>query len=110
MLHFSGWWPWKVLKTFKGASTQFYWPRIKQEIWVFVRHCLVCQQQKYQTLSPVGLLQPLPIPTQIWEDISMDFIVGLEISNKFDTILVVVDRLSKYTHFLCLSHPCQPKA
>lgn len=93
------------LKTFKRLSTQFYWPKMKQEIRVFVQQCLVCQQQKYQTLSPAGLLQPLPIPAQIWEDISMDFIVGLPISNRFDTILVVVDRLSKYAHFLCLSRP-----
>lgn len=49
-------------------------------------------------------MQPLPIPAQIWEDISLDFITHLPKSGEFDTILVVVDRLSKYSHLIPLSH------
>ncbi|PWA81057.1 hypothetical protein CTI12_AA191120 [Artemisia annua] len=97
------------LKTLKRLSAQYFWPKMKQDVRIFVQQCLICQQQKYETLSPAGLLQPLAIPTRIWEDISMDFIVGLPISNRVDTILVVVDRLSKYAHFLCLSHPFTAK-
>ncbi|KAJ0442677.1 putative nucleotidyltransferase, Ribonuclease H [Helianthus annuus] len=97
------------LKTLKRISAQYFWPKLKQDVRLFVQQCLICQQQKYETLAPAGLLQPLPIPTRIWEDISMDFIVGLPVSNRVDTILVVVDRLSKYAHFLCLSHPFTAK-
>ncbi|KAD6796308.1 hypothetical protein E3N88_07204 [Mikania micrantha] len=53
------------LKTFKRVSAQFYWPNLKRDIRLFVQQCLTCQQHKYETLSPAGLLQSLPIPTQI---------------------------------------------
>ncbi|GKC41850.1 ty3-gypsy retrotransposon protein, partial [Tanacetum coccineum] len=97
------------LKTYKRLSSRYYWPKMKQDVRNFAQECVLRQQQKYQTLSPAGLLQPLPIPNQIWEDISMYFIVGLPPSIRFDTILVVVDRLSKYAHFLTLSHPFTAK-
>ena len=52
-----------------------------------------------------GLLQPLPIPTWMWTEVSMDFIEGLLPSNGHIVIMVIVDRLKKYAHFVALRHP-----
>jgi len=70
-----------------------------------VAECLVCQQNKVETIKTPGLLQPLSIPSQRWEEVSMDFIIGLTKSEGKSVIMVVVDRLTKYAHFCALSHP-----
>ncbi|WVY96197.1 hypothetical protein V8G54_028348 [Vigna mungo] len=92
-------------RTFKRVAGVLYWEGMKRDIKEFVMQCAVCQCNKTETLAPAGLLQPLPIPTQVWSDISMDFIGGLPKVQGKDTILVVVDRLTKYAHFLELAHP-----
>jgi hypothetical protein len=93
------------LRTYKKISKLVYWEGMRKQIHDYVQACEVCQRNKYQTLSPGGLLQPLPIPTQIWSDISMDFIGGLLVVQGIDTIMVIVDRLTKYAHFLPVKHP-----
>ena len=93
------------LKTFKRVADQFYWIGMKGDIKRHVSECHICQTNKTNSLAPAGLLQPLPIPQNIWEDISMDFIEALPRSEGFDTIWVIVDRLSKYSHFVPLKHP-----
>lgn len=70
-----------------------------------VRECQVCQQCKFENVASPGLLKPLPVPERIWQDISTDFIEGLQRSEGKEVILVVVDRLSKQAHFIALAHP-----
>ncbi|GAU12466.1 hypothetical protein TSUD_229990, partial [Trifolium subterraneum] len=92
-------------KTYRRIAANVYWSGMKGTIQEFVRSCDICQRQKYMATAPGGLLQPLPIPEQVWDDISMDFITGLPKSRGYEAILVVVDRLSKYSHFIPLKHP-----
>jgi hypothetical protein len=98
-----------VLRTYKRLAQQFYWPSMARIVKEYVASCDVCQRVKSDTLSPAGLLQPLPVPCQVWDDITMDFIEGLPTSDGKNTIFVVVDRLSKSAHFLALAHPYTAK-
>lgn len=83
----------------------YYWAKMKQDVHKHVRNCEVCQKCKGENVSYPGLLQPLPIPEKIWQDISLDFIEGLPKSHQKSVILVVIDRLSKYAYFIGLAHP-----
>ena len=94
-----------IAVTVKRVSALFCWKTLRKDVRNYVRVCQICQRYKADLFALGGLLQPLPIPWAIWVDVSLDFIEGLSKSRGSDTILVVVDRLSKYAHFLALAHP-----
>ncbi|KAJ4778469.1 polyprotein [Rhynchospora pubera] len=94
-----------VEKTLHRLRSNFTFSDMKKFVQEFVAACSVCQRNKSVHLHPAGLLQPLPLPDKIWADISMDFIVGFPTVHGKSVILTVVDRLSKYSHFIALAHP-----
>lgn len=70
-----------------------------------MEECDICQQNKFEGTMPANVLQPIPIPHRILEDWTMDFIEGLPLAGGFNVIMVVVDRLSKYSYFIMLKPP-----
>lgn len=91
--------------TLNRLKLLFYWPNMQQEVKSFVQACPVCQKNKSENLPYPGLLNPLPIPDQAWTHVSMDFVEGLPKAQGKNVILVVVDRFTKYSHFIPLAHP-----
>jgi hypothetical protein len=85
----------------------FYWQNMRKDVDEYVRSCLICQQDKAVTKSPGGLLQPLPVPVRPWASVSMDFITGLPDVDGYTSIMVVVDRFSKYATFIACKAPCK---
>ncbi|KAI5681851.1 hypothetical protein M9H77_03079 [Catharanthus roseus] len=87
-------------RTLALLKITYYWPQMQDEVESYVRTCLICQQDKVEQQAPAGLLDPLPIPKRPWESVSMDFITSLPKSEGFGSIIVVVDRFSKYATFI----------
>jgi hypothetical protein len=94
-----------VNATYYKVKKLFFWKGLKQDVEQFVKQCEVCQHSKHEHNHPLGLLQPLPIPEGAWQDISLHFIEGLPTSGTCNVILVVVDRFTKFAHFIPLKHP-----
>jgi hypothetical protein len=90
----------KIVATVKN---HYFWLGMKKEIVEYIARCMECQKVKVEHRHPIGLLQPLPIPEWKWEVVTMDFITGLPRTNKqHDSIMVVVDKLTKAAHFIPL--------
>ncbi|WVZ58435.1 hypothetical protein U9M48_008711 [Paspalum notatum var. saurae] len=88
-------------KMYQDLKQKFWWTRMKREIAKYVSECDICQRVKADHLKPAGMLQPLAVPAWKWEDVHMDFIVGLPRTQKgYDSIWVIIDRFTKSAHFI----------
>ena len=82
---------------------------MKKEVTAYVARCDTCCRVKAIHMKPAGLLQPLSTPSWKWDDISMDFILGLPTTQKgHNLIWVIVDRLTKTAHFLPVKTEYRP--
>ena len=90
-------------KTYEILAREYYWPGMYKYVEQWIANCHVCRRITPSHEARQGALRPLPVPERAWQDISMDFITHLPKSMGFDSILVIVDRLTKMRHLI----PCQ---
>jgi len=82
------------------VTRNFWWPGIMKEVKRYIEGCDSCQRNKNHTEQPVGKLMPNSIPEKPWTHILADFITKLPLAQGYNSILVVVDRLTKMVHFI----------
>ncbi|GJV98007.1 putative reverse transcriptase domain-containing protein [Tanacetum coccineum] len=95
-------------KMYQDLKQLYWWPNMKADIATYVSKCLTCAKVKAEHQKPSGLLQQPEIPVWKWERITMDFIVGLpRTPSGYDSIWVIVDRLTKSAHFPTIKYDNQ---
>jgi len=88
-------------KMYLDLKEKYWWYGLKRDVAEYVAICDTCQRVKAEHQWPAGLLQPMKIPEWKWEEVGMDFIVGLpRTQSGYDSIWVIVDRLTKVAHFI----------
>jgi len=87
-------------RTLASLRERFYWPRMRSDVVDYVKTCDPCQKIKHDRGARAGFLHPLEIPVNPFDDISLDLITSLPSSHGRNAILVVVDKLTKYAHFM----------
>ncbi|GKC96588.1 putative reverse transcriptase domain-containing protein [Tanacetum coccineum] len=88
-------------KMYQDLKKLYWWPNMNADIATYVSKCLTCAKVKAEHQKPSGLLQQPEIPERKWEKITMDFVTGLpRTPSGYDSIWVIVDRLTKSAHFL----------
>ena len=87
-------------KSYNRIASVYYWPQMSRDIKRYVGTCNICQKTKPRRHAPVGMLQPIPIPSQPFEVVTMNFIPELPECEGLDNVLVIVDKLTKYAIFI----------
>ena len=88
-------------KKIAAVRSQFFWLGMKKDVVDYIAKCMEYWRVKVEHRHPTGLLHPFPIPENKWQVISIDFITKLSRTiRQNDSILVVVDKLIKATHFV----------
>ncbi|GJY00699.1 putative reverse transcriptase domain-containing protein [Tanacetum coccineum] len=86
---------------YQDLKLLYWWPNMKANIAAYVSKCLTCAKVKDENQKPSGLLQQPKIRVWKWERVTMDFVSGLpRTPSGYDTIWVIIDRLTKSAHFL----------
>ena len=84
-----------VRRTYMKLKQWYYWPKILETVHKYVETRETCARWKSNSQRKKGLMIPIPIPEEFWEAVSMDFITGLPVSEGYDAICFIVDKLSK---------------
>jgi hypothetical protein len=90
-------------KTLELVSHNYWWPQMSRYISTYIKTCDLCNRMKVKCWRPIDKLHPSETLEALWDTISVDFIVELPKSHGYDTIMCVVDSLTKHTHFI-LTH------
>jgi len=88
---------WKITEL---VTRNFWWPGVSREVKQYVEGCNACQRNKNRMQAPAGKLMPNSIPKKPWSHISADFIMKLLLTQGYDSVLVIVDRLTKMAYFI----------
>ena len=95
-------------KMYQDLRDLYWWDGMKRDVADFVSRCLICQQVKAEHQKPAGTFQRIEIPEWKWERITMDFVTRLPRSQQgYDSVWVIVDRLTKSAHFLPVRLPAE---
>jgi len=87
-------------KTLELVSRNYWWPQMSRYVGRYISTCDMCLQTKSFQRPPTGELHPLPIPSAPWDTISVDFIVELPQSAGHDSIMVIINSITKRAHFI----------